>query len=343
MWWNERRVNLTGARSFFGKKVRMAELNQRSLMRLRSVILAAVALPIVLAAAPQPVPRVQAVPQPHAQISFQRDGVEIARYHYGPDNPRPFVFPLIGPSGRSVTRMGHPRDPESHSHHNSVWFGHQSVGGVNFWEDRGGGRIVHQRLDRIEDGDATALVEVQNAWLDKAGRELLHERRRIAVQALEAGEWLLLLDLQLEARSGEVTFEAGKLGLIGIRLAKTIGVHDGGGTIRNSEGGADEAGCFRKPARWVDYSGPITPAATEGVALFDHPSNPGHPAPFHVRDDGWMGALLALNAPLTVMPGGPLRLRYAAYVHAGTPSGEAIERHWRKFADRPWLEFGGKP
>jgi len=70
---------------------------------------------------PKPVPRLQVIPQPDHQASFQRDGVEIARYHFNPALNRPFVFPLIGPSGRSVTRMGHPRDPESHSHHNSQW------------------------------------------------------------------------------------------------------------------------------------------------------------------------------------------------------------------------------
>ncbi len=54
----------------------------------------------------------QAVPQPHHEVSFQREGTEIARYFFGAENERPFVFPIIGPSGRSLTRMGHPRDSE---------------------------------------------------------------------------------------------------------------------------------------------------------------------------------------------------------------------------------------
>ena len=94
--------------------------------------------------------RVQAVPQPHDEVSFQRDGVEIARSIGGHDGFRPFVFPIIGPSGRSLTRIGHPHDPVTHSHHNSVWLSHQFVNGVNFWGD-GAGRIVQQRLERLED------------------------------------------------------------------------------------------------------------------------------------------------------------------------------------------------
>src|SRR6185436_6103181 len=73
---------------------------------------------------PKPVPRMQAIPLPRHEVSFQRDGVEIARYHFDPSLRRPFVFPIIGPAGRSLTRMGHPRDPESHSHHKSVWISH---------------------------------------------------------------------------------------------------------------------------------------------------------------------------------------------------------------------------
>src|ERR1041384_1814704 len=98
-------------------------------------------------------------------------------------------------------------------------------------------------------------------------------------------------------------------------MAKTVGVRDGGGTIRNSEGGVDEAGCFRKPARWVDYSGPMAPEISEGSTLFDHPQNPHPPPAFHVRDDGWMGAALTFAGEIVIPPGQPLRLKYALYVH----------------------------
>src|ERR1044071_1845026 len=109
-------------------------------------------------AASKPVPLMQAIPQPYEQISFQRDGQEIARYHYGAQLRRPFVFPMIGPSGRSLSRMGHPHDPESHSHHNSVWIAHNDVNGISFWDDRAKGRIVHQRLDQYEDLGDTSWV-----------------------------------------------------------------------------------------------------------------------------------------------------------------------------------------
>ncbi len=136
---------------------------------------------------------------------------------------------------------------------------------------------------------------------------MLHAKRRVSVKQLAGREWLLLLELQLEARTADVPLGGTPFGMLGVRMAKTIGVRGSGGTIRNSEGGADEAGCFRKPARWMDYSGPITPTAVEGIALFDHPQNPNHPVPFHCRNDGWMGAALTFPGSLIVKKWGLLK------------------------------------
>src|SRR4051812_14818495 len=77
----------------------------------------------------RPVPLMQVIPLPDAQASIRCDGEELTRDHFGPTLRRPFLYPVAGPSGRSLTRMGHPHDPEGHSHHNSVWAAHESVNG----------------------------------------------------------------------------------------------------------------------------------------------------------------------------------------------------------------------
>ena len=60
--------------------------------------------------------------------------------------------------------------------------------------------------------------------------------------------------------------------------------------------------------------------------------------------DGWMGAALTFNAPLTLRPGQPLRVRYAIYVHAGRPESKLLEAQWQAFAREPLpvLELPGK-
>jgi len=286
--------------------------------------------------AAKPVPRMQVLPLPRDEASVTRDGQEISRYFFGKDLYRPFLYPMIGPSSRSLTRMGHPHDPNTHSHHNSVWISHHDVNGVGFWNDAKSseGRIVHQKVIRYEDADGEALIEVQNAWVDGAGRgkTLLEEQRTMRFRPQAGGQWLLVLDVALSAPKQPVTLGKTNFGLVGVRMAKTIGVHDGGGTIRNSDGAVNEPQVHEKPARWVDYSGPMTPAASEGITLLDHPRNPNHPTVFHVRDDGWMGAALTFAAPLTIEPGSPLKVRYGLWVHAGVPTAAAIDEQFAAFA-----------
>ena len=307
-------------------------------------MLAALLRPIPPATAAQaelpdakPVPAVEVIPLPYDQASFRHLNRELTRYHFGPSLRRPFWYPILGPAGRSLTRMGHPRDPHTHSHHNSVWISHANVAGVNFWSDHGKnlGRTVHRWVQQYEDGDRSAWMLSHNAWQDEQGKVLINEWRRCQVRPLEGDNWLMLVDLQLEAPpAGPVTLGQTPFGLIGVRMAKTVGVSDGGGRILNSSGQLNEKQIFRKPARWVDYSGPITNHLRAGITLMDHPQNPGHPTPFHVRADGWMGPSLTLNRPLTIQPAKPLRLRYALWIHAGVPKPKQIEGRWRDFAGR---------
>jgi hypothetical protein len=281
---------------------------------------------------PKPVPRLQVAPQPYGQASFQRDGVEITRYHFGATLERPFLFPVIGPAGRSLTRMGHPHDPETHSHHNSVWLSHADIGGVDFWSDRRLGIVRHKRIVKYEDeGEKSHLVE-ENEWVDRDGKVLLNETRQVSVLLLEGKEWLLVIDSTFAAKDKPITLGKTPFGFIGVRMAKTIGVNDGGGRIRNSEGGVNEADIFWKKARWVDYSGAIENGKIEGITLFDHPGNPNHPSDFHVRNDGWMGAALNLEGPREITHDKPLHLRYGLYIHSDMKSADAIEAVWKQFS-----------
>jgi hypothetical protein len=279
-------------------------------------------------------PRVQVRPEPRWGASFWIDGTQVLGFDAGGGMRRPFLYPLLGPAGIPLTRMGHPHDPVSHSHHNSVWLSHHDVGGTDFWADNGGTiELVH--IARLEDGADRAAMEAKVIWRDKAGEVLLHEWRRVGLVVLGSRLWRIDIETQLSPSGASVTLGQTPFGLLGVRMAKTIGVADGGGRILNSEGGVNEAGCFRKAARWVDYSGPVTEALDEGITLMDHPQNVHHPVEFHVRNDGWMGAATTFRAPLTVERDKPLRLKYGLLVHAGPGEAPEIEMEWRRFAGEP--------
>lgn len=291
----------------------------------------------------KPVPTVQVVPLPDDKAAFSAAGRELTRFHFHGEQRRPFWFPVSGPEGRSLTRMGHPHDPVTHSHHNSVWISHHDVDGTDFWGDHGEGkgRIVTRQVEQYEDGDAFAAMLSVHHWVrDEDQAVLLVERRRAEVrtaagQSGAAGDdWMLIIDLEFTVPDGRdaTTFGRTAFGLAGVRMARSIGVHDGGGRILNSAGLRNEQEVFRKPARWVDYSGRVSNEATGGVTLMDHPLNPCFPSPFHVRDDGWMGACLTLQDAITVRREQPLRLRYGLWIHSGIPTLQRAEAAWSRFA-----------
>jgi len=84
---------------------------------------------------------------------------------------------------------------------------------------------------------------------------------------------------------------------------------------------------FGQSARWVDYSGPVAvgtgpdrKATIEGITYHDHPSNPGYPVHWHVREDGWMGASFCMLEPFEIRREKPLILRYLLHAHSGEVS-----------------------
>jgi hypothetical protein len=277
--------------------------------------------------------RVQAVPLPLAAVSFQHDGREICAYRFSPLEPRPYLFPVVGPAGRFVTRLGHPHDPVGHGHHRSIWVGHADVAGHDFWQEgRGRGRIIHQGILELSDGPDSAAVVAGNVWITCEGEPLLREVRRTTVRPLERGELLIDVEMVIAPLGEPVVLGDTPFGLLAVRVAKTMSVADGGGRIVSSDGAVGEAAIFWKRARWCDYSGPVTPSEWNGIAFFDHPSNPDHPTVWHVRSDGWMGASVTKSCPRMVSAEAPLELAYRLFVHSGDAESGSVEERYRQYA-----------
>jgi hypothetical protein len=277
------------------------------------------------------------VPEPDGQFSFRVGGKEWLRYHTGPQTPKPYFYPVMGPSGWPVSRLTHPQDPTTHDHHLSLWIGHASVNGLSFWEARQSpARIVHDRVAKIVDGDDASL-SIRARWLDGEKKTLLFDDRvwtlRPRFETIGPngfGEYALDLQLTLSTPAAPVTLGKSSFGLLSFRVAKFMGTLDGGGTIRNSEGLVNEAQLMNphKRARWCDYSGPAAPGEVNGVGFLDHPSNPNHPTHFHVRGDGWMGASLTQETAIEITKERPLVLRYRFRIHRGPADPAAIDADW---------------
>jgi hypothetical protein len=279
-------------------------------------------------------PKVQVIPEvDHA--SFQVDGVERVTYHFGQGMSRPFLFPLVGPSGAALTRMGHP-NPVGHEHHKSVWFGHESIDGVNFWTEpvHSDVRIRHQSVVLYHDADDFGGMVAGLVWWAQ-GRAVLRQQLTVAIEPSASGEFALDLQSRFEALDRPVEFGRTNFGFLGVRVAKTLSEQFGGGSLRNEHDARGEAALFGKTSRWIDYSGPSKPGTVEGICFMDHPDNPNHPTAWHVRRDGWMGAAFNLASSFGVAQNHPLDLRYRLWIHRGMPAVGDLNSAWERFAQTP--------
>jgi hypothetical protein len=279
-------------------------------------------------------PRCQVVPLPDEQVAVEIDGRQRLRWHFGERYRRPYFYPFVGPSGSSLTRMGHPGAP-NHDHHRSIWFGHAKVLGIDFWSENTPARIRQRQWLSYQDGDEEALLAVQLEWLDGHDpRPLIEQELVAAVRPGPENETFLELQATLRPQAQSLELGQTNFGLLAVRVASHISAHFGGGELTDSEGRRGEPAIFAKPANWMDYSGPAPTGGIEGITYFDHPGNPHHPAHWHVREDGWMGASLCLEQPLVLLREQPLVLRYLLHAHRGDLEAARASQIHQEFSKR---------
>ncbi len=274
------------------------------------------------------------------QIVISVGGDPFTVYHYAPDLPRPFFYPVLTSNRLRVTR-GYPMElfPEEtrdHRHHRSVWTAYGDVNGVDNWSEEGEhGWIRHQRFTEFFSGPVYGGFTALNLWTDHKGDPILEECRECRVWNLPEGPRFMDFTITFSASYGEVRFgDTKEGGLLAVRVASSMDVLRGG-RIENSEGGINEEQTWGRQARWCDYSGPVAGHQWVGIALFDHPSNFRHPTYFHVRNYGLMTAnpfgisvfegRKDIDGSYTLKKGEALTFRYRLVIHLGTPQEVQLE------------------
>ncbi|MEM7600646.1 MAG: PmoA family protein [Verrucomicrobiota bacterium] len=290
--------------------------------------------------------RHEIIPYEGGEFSFQIDGIEAVRFHSRPHAPRPFFFPVTGPSGALLTRMGHPGAP-NHDHHRSVWFGHESVAGENFWTDQTDTIIRQKSWRSIYESETQSRFATILGWYGSDQFELLEQTLIVEHTSTPDGGYTIELQSTFTPPLTRSYTELGKtnFGFLAIRMARSVSAHFGGGRLSNANGLEGESAIFGKQATWVDYSGPVSSGTgaerklvNEGITCFDHPENPRYPTRWHVRDDGWMGPSFCFEEGYVIRPREPLILRYLLHIHSGDVNPEFASKLADRFAQSPRLD-----
>lgn len=245
---------------------------------------------------------------------------------------KPILWPIIGPTGKPVTRDYPMRDrggdAKDHPHQRSMWFAHGDVNGFNFWlqPDAGkAGTTQHVKFLKVESG-RPAVVATRNAWIDPTGKKVCEDERTLRFDTDGNARWIDF-DITIKATDGPVTFGDSKEGTFAMRVAQTMTVDAKlGGKIVNSENPVD--GTARgKAASWVDYHGPVDDD-TVGIAIFNHPTSFRYPTYWHVQTYGLFAAnpfglhefthsKAATEGAHTIRAGQTMTLRYRVFLHSG--------------------------
>ena len=313
-----------------------------------------------------------AVAQMNVKVQDDRIGVEIQGKPYtdfifkGDGVTKPFLWPLRSASGKIITRSfpieSPPGEPHDHPHHRGLWFAHENVNGVDFWNNDASytappprGRIVFEKLTKAS-GGAHATLGVRLGWIDPDGHKLIEETR---VMEIHGTPTLRIIDLDIVLTPvTKVVIGDAKDGTLGIRLNpllqedKTVKEEDkttwtipgAPGLIVNAEGAEHEKAVWGKPSNWVDYSGEID-GEKLGIAILDHPSN-SRRARWHVRAYGLFAANPFGDAVFTddkshdgsvtldpsANPKAALHFRYRVIIHPGDAQSARIAKMWDDFS-----------
>jgi hypothetical protein len=275
---------------------------------------------------------------------------------------KPIVYPIYGPGQVAMTRnfplrKDVPGEPADHPHHKSLWLGHASVNGEDFWLEKG--RIENIRIESVDNNSQRVTITAENRWQNRKRETVCTDTTQIGFEERAGGARVIDYDVAIHADHGPVTFGDTKEGFMAVRIHPALqltgdpkhGVVSHGQAV-NSRGVTGKA-VWGQRADWVDYFGPID-GQTVGLAMFDHPQNPRHPTYWHARDYGLVAANpfgireFTKNSPtpdpsqketgdkkdgsLTLEAGKDLRFRYRIVLHRGDTKQADIARLYEEYA-----------
>src|SRR5579859_3669430 len=135
-----------------------------------------------------------------AHLIVRINGQEYARYAFGADHWKPYLYPLRAANGLSLLADS----PTDHRNHHGFWVGHGRVGDVDCWLERhNSGRILHHRFENLASGGEVGSFTQRCDWVAPEGRIVLIDTRSFTFHDTPAEG--RLFDFEIVLRAPEQT------------------------------------------------------------------------------------------------------------------------------------------
>jgi len=287
-------------------------------------------------------------------------GELFTKYVIKSESNKPYLWPVIGPTGKPVTRA-YPMETidgeqHDHPHHRSIWFGHEDVSGVETWHEQRTfdesksasmkerakrlGQTKHREFKKVEVKNDQVLLVTADDYYDVNGKKFMEDERRYAFQ-INGDQRVIDCDITFKAVGEPVIFNDAKDAGFSVRVPTLMAVDSKmGGHILTSEGKTDKD-AWGTRAKWCSYYGPLD-GEMVGITMFNHPSSFRYPTPWHVRTYGLLTAnpfgtknldKTAEDGTTTLKPGDKLVLRHRIILHKGDPKAADIEAAYKAYAN----------
>lgn len=226
-----------------------------------------------------------------ASLDVAIDGKRVAEYVWiDPDLPRPYFRQLTTPDGIQVSR-NYPTDPvadkgnDDHAtFHPGAWLAFGDAAGADFWRNKAVVRHL-TFLAPPKTGKGSGSFTVINAYdtIGEKPKTLFTETCAYTIAATADG-YVIIAESEFKPEDEAFAFGDQEEMGFGVRLATPLSVKHGGGFIRNSAGGEQEAGTWGKNASWCAGYSKIG-ERWAGMSVMASPDN-SRDAWFHSRNYG---------------------------------------------------------
>ncbi len=279
-------------------------------------------------------------------VLIEKDGVldiydgpwNVLRYRYF--GPKPYVSHLLAPNSAvpGLSKSVIQDSPADHLHHHGIWWGQDEIKGTEFWlENNTSGRINHVEFDVIVTKETYASFACVSTWESNDGRVCAKDYRTFKVSRPSDQEpgWVLDIDYKIVPVEEPITLmKVVDSGFPAFRVADIIDVFDGGHLV-------DDNGIeflFDPPtnsSKWMVAWGKIDgspPALSSygGLAVLDHPLNPGYPNTWFTRPFGWFTPFGSQSGE-RVVPLEGINLKHRVVTFRGEHDHDRIDKQWNEF------------
>ncbi len=268
------------------------------------------------------------------------------QHNHGRALRRPCMHPVATLEGDELTALC----PADHDWHFALWFSWMAISGVDYWATtpEAAGRTAIRQARVTPGEDFSARIELDLDYHPQGETPVMTEHRVVAVSPPGPdGSYRIEWTGQFTALGQDLELKGGSHGGGYAGMAFRASTDSRGWTVIDSQERRDrpEGGLGRtthgQTARWMDFgliSGQRGQPA--GLAMFDHPGNIRHPAPWFVLLNekipfGYFNPAPLFAEPLRLEAGKSLQLRYLILVHPGTAQPSDLEHQWKEWADRP--------